>query len=368
MWLHSDATGDGKPVHWLARLLEGPEVTVWRSCVCGGRNRKPDTLFDFLGQGEAAARWSCNGKPRPKRNRPRGTIETAFEITVMTQRWFTGAVVGAAMIAAPLAAPEATDRLADRKIPDDCYCWIGLAQPRALDAVLQIARATRTPLGVEALPSTTPPMRFDLNQDRKWLAGMTIGDALDIIVALDPRYAWSETQGTIVVRPLLAWNDAEHFLEQSVGPFSLDEEVSVDVAFGEIRRFMGQAPGGGSPLGPFDDKRIKLTLPRASLLDVLNAIVSAHGEIYWSIRYCWPTYSLARPGACAVAWPLLRPFPRPVAQPDTPHEVWFDLHYRGYESRGSGATFKVPNPVRLDGAVLEAPYMPGRKRGSRSLQ
>jgi len=277
----------------------------------------------------------------------------------VTQRWFTGVVVGAAIIAAPLAAQEATERLARRKIPDDCFCWIGLAQPRALDAVFQIAKATKVPLGIEALPSTTPPQRFDPNQDRKWLAGMTLGEALDIIVALDPRYAWSETQRTIVVRPLHAWNDPEHLLEQNVGPSSLDDEVSVDVAFGEVRRFMGKGPGGGSPLGPFDDKRIKLTLPSASLIDVLNAIVSAHGEIYWSIQYCWPTYRPRgpRPGACAV-------FPAPVAQPEMPHGVWFDLRYRGYESGGSGTTFKVPNPARLDGAVLEAPYMPGRKRES----
>jgi len=78
------------------------------------------------------------------------------------------------------------------------------------------------------LRSTTPPLRFDPNEDRRWLAGMTLREALDIIVALDRRYACSETQQTIVVRPLLPWNEAEHFLVQKVGPFLLEEEVSVE--------------------------------------------------------------------------------------------------------------------------------------------
>lgn len=273
------------------------------------------------------------------------------------------AVVALARLAlpAPLAAQESADRLQDRVIPDDCFCEVGLDTPSVSRAVGQIADATKVPLGFEYLPTTTV-QRYDENQRRQWLTGMTVGEALDVIVQLDPRYAWSETQGAIVVRPLLAWNDEEHFLERNVGPFSVEEKVDVTEMLLAIRRFMGQRIHAGPPMQPFDDTKISLSLPSASLIDVLNAVVAAHGELIWSIRYCWPSYWAEQRGGVPCRGP--GPFPFPAFQPGNPHQVWFGLSFSksvsSYQRRLTSATIKVPNPAHLPDALLEAPYLPGR--------
>src|SRR5687768_275057 len=76
-------------------------------------------------------------------------------------------------------------------------------------AVAGLARRFQFGAGVEYLPVDCQLLwRYTApNGESVNLRGLTIGDALRKLSALDPRYRWVEMDGVIVMRPLEAWSD-----------------------------------------------------------------------------------------------------------------------------------------------------------------
>jgi hypothetical protein len=149
-----------------------------------------------------------------------------------------------------------------------------------------ITKRLAIPAGIESMPGDCrekPLPTTDVVQ----LESMTVAEALDRLVEIDPRYYWTESRGVIVVRPVDAWRDAKHFLNQPVGHFQL-----TDVDIGQALHAVMEA------LDPKRRRSTSLTMAGTPLISVppgansgteaLDAIVRARGEAQWHVEYCLP--------------------------------------------------------------------------------
>jgi hypothetical protein len=163
------------------------------------------------------------------------------------------------------------------------------------DIALLIAGAVGVPAGVERVPGPCQPPRRDPNdtgeRERVFLAGTTVGDAMKALLALDPQYRWVDADGVLLVRPIAAWADTEHFLHATLPSFAIANEhmagamdiwrsaVSGGRAHEDLRQ-RGMRTAEGSRL---------FEIPPTgaiSAIEALDAIVRAHGALSWDVAYC----------------------------------------------------------------------------------
>jgi hypothetical protein len=75
--------------------------------------------------------------------------------------------------------------------------------------VLELAGVTGVPMGFESVPPA--PGRVRCWSDGVTLSGLTLRDALDALVILDPRYEWRDVFGVINVRPASSASESNLF-------------------------------------------------------------------------------------------------------------------------------------------------------------
>ena len=201
-----------------------------------------------------------------------------------------------------LATPaSAQPRLADRLLPavgqGDAGWFVHprITQSHFRFVVALLARSARVPIGFEEVAAE--PQEFEGNlamvplEERKSLIGLTVGRALDLLVAADPRYAWREQDGVLLLRPVAAWRDREHYLQAPVPGLEADRRRAIDIAKNLYERqgiriiwSSGGVIGGPSHFEHDLGRLISVSLGPGTLLDALNAIVKAHGGLGWLIR------------------------------------------------------------------------------------
>jgi hypothetical protein len=131
-----------------------------------------------------------------------------------------------------------------------------------------------------------PPPIEEIN-----LLGMTVEETLNTLVKIDPRYAWQESGGVIMLRPVDAWVDDKHFLHESIGPIEFENKPFTTAldrlqpiigrpSEGRVEQFVGHTPHGWH--------EFSVRLPVMSAFEALNAIVRAHGNLHWDVTYCNP--------------------------------------------------------------------------------
>ena len=141
-------------------------------------------------------------------------------------------------------------------------------------AIRDLAKATKVPMGIEFLGPGNPPLSGSIPA-----TGRTLRDVLDEMMAVDPRYHWREMDGVVVVRSATAWSDPDSLFFRLVPPVQLTD-VSPQAAIERVARELGHPqPLGGIPHGP----RISVDQPQGSVLDLVNAILRAHGEMTWEL-------------------------------------------------------------------------------------
>ena len=174
---------------------------------------------------------------------------------------------------------------------------------------VSLAESVAVPMGFEELPATEGSSWF---HEGISISGMPLRQALDVLVALDPRYQWREMDGVIVLRPVEAWLSSENPLFRLMPTIAL-HDVSAAKAIAEVAAVL---KGPSSVSGLPDTRTFSVDIPRGALLDVLNAIVRAHGQLTW----------------------LWENIPRGGRQtpPGVRHELTFWLH------RGHGVGIQVP--------------------------
>lgn len=138
----------------------------------------------------------------------------------------------------------------------------------------ELAAAVRVPMGIETL-ATSPAF---IQGDRVRVTGLTLREALQVLATIDPRYAWREMDGVIVLRPVDAWNDGSSPLFRMIGDLRA-ENVPVERAIGVLMARLGDDQHVQNYFS--DTRRISLDLPQGSVLDGLNHLVRAHGELCW---------------------------------------------------------------------------------------
>jgi len=159
-----------------------------------------------------------------------------------------------------------------------------------------IARSARVAIGFEEVAGTPVPFDGNLSKIpsavRTPLIGLTVAEALDALVLADPRYAWREQGGVILIRPVQAWTDPDHFLHHWFSGFRVDDSTASDLARTLYERFgapINQAEGGvlGDPQGPDAglEYRMSFDVPSGTMLETLNSVVRAHGGLGWMVHY-----------------------------------------------------------------------------------
>lgn len=197
---------------------------------------------------------------------------------------------------------SAQSRLAERFVvaigPEDGAMFVhaGITQSHFRFVVAMLARSARVPIGFEEVAQDPEKYDGDLakvrTEDRTPLIGLTVGRALDLLVEVDARYAWREQDGVLVIRPVTAWRDRSHFLDQLVGPIEAKQQRAVDSVKSlydrQGLRITWSAGGtiGDPPYFQDDlDRPISIRLPATTMLDGLNAIIRSHSQLGWLVEY-----------------------------------------------------------------------------------
>lgn len=167
-------------------------------------------------------------------------------------------------------------------------------------SVIRIAKAVQVPLGVEQLPAdcVAPPLTSNTvitpPRENVYLTGKTVGEALDELVAVDPRYRWTASDGVIVMRPASAWIEKDHFLNRLFDAFrGVDQHM-----YGALHLWRNAMRGeerdpvsaAGAPRTDSGRRLFSVTLSGPATAEmVLDEIVRTHGRLYWEVRYCRPS-------------------------------------------------------------------------------
>jgi hypothetical protein len=148
------------------------------------------------------------------------------------------------------------------------------------------AKDLDVPAGVEYLPG-----RCDAKSPRPVpveeipLLGRTFHDILDLLVKADPRFYWTETDGVVVMRPLAAWRDPDHFLHRAVDRLELKEQ-NIGAALDVLLPGPFGNRGLGEQLAAADPTTLTLSVTARSLVESLEAVVRAHEHARWEVTYC----------------------------------------------------------------------------------
>jgi hypothetical protein len=144
-----------------------------------------------------------------------------------------------------------------------------------LGNLADLVSAAAVPIGFESAPPADFTMTPVLATGRPLVA------VLDALVAADPRYEWREDRGVILIRPRESWQTAGP-LDTPIEPLKLSDIQAIDALI-VLARMVGSIPNVG---GPLDATRFSIDVPAgARFLDLLNAIVRAHGTLLWTLSY-----------------------------------------------------------------------------------
>ena len=153
----------------------------------------------------------------------------------------------------------------------------------------RVARVAAVPFGFES-DNASPRAASSAAVEAQQIEAATVREALDAFARLDARYEWRVAGGMYIVRTRSAWNDPTNRLNQPVPDVDW-RDVNVLSAFERLARLL--YPGDTSPLYSGlivrNDRPFTVRVRGGSLLDLLNAIVAADGELGWSVRYGRPS-------------------------------------------------------------------------------
>lgn len=174
------------------------------------------------------------------------------------------------------APPAVLDTLVGTRRDGDPLVLTGLW----MSAAGELSAATGVPFGMQAAPLRAPrvhPPEFTAT-------GRTLGEVLAILAARDDGYEWRVVDGTIVIRPAIAWGDSQDPL------FALVPDVDLrDATMTRALRAIVPALGGAAEYSAFPDTRtVSLTVTHGTALDLLTALMKAHGSLTWTLSDAEP--------------------------------------------------------------------------------
>jgi hypothetical protein len=143
----------------------------------------------------------------------------------------------------------------------------------------RIAESAGVPVVFEASPldyrdPAVASQRLDLD-------GLTLRQALDALVAHDPRYRWEEHDRVVVIRPVGLLADPADALNQRIAGMRAERVRLEDVL---AKAASALRPPGAPPVPPaaIDLREFAIDAPSGTVLDLLAAAARAHGRVMWS--------------------------------------------------------------------------------------
>ena len=158
----------------------------------------------------------------------------------------------------------------------------------------RVAQGARVAVVFEAAPprpSSGLPTAVDLT-------GLTVRAALDRVVESDPRYAWHQIGDAVVVRPIGAWEDAEHPLQAAAGAEQADDQPLAE-AIRQVLRGAPLPPEMAALTARVDrGARVVRTATPGTALARLSAL-AALGEVFVQV---WDPRATTGPIADVASW------------------------------------------------------------------
>ncbi len=179
------------------------------------------------------------------------------------------------------SAADAQESMLTRRIkadaPGAAVVWLPDAISRGMFA-WRLADSAGVPLVFEAssLDYRDPAIvaqRFDLD-------GLTVREALDALVAHDPRYRWDERGGIVVIRPLGVLADPGDTLNQRIAGVRGDRVRLEEVLASVTAAVAGTGVSQTLPAA-IGSQAFTLDAPSGTVLDLLAAAARAHGRVMW---------------------------------------------------------------------------------------
>ncbi len=194
--------------------------------------------------------------------------------------------VVALVVGALCVSPSMAQDLAGRPLPTD----LRLPVSAPLEATLiGFARLARVPVGFEAVPerNAVPPVDGRSNFSSPKIG--TVGEALDAILAPYPSYRWQAAGQIAIVRPV-THSDRQNssILDRRLETFEVSR-VDFGTALRALHSQLAFGSGRILPGRPWVSTQgarlISVTLKDCTVMDALNGIVAAHGELMWTVIY-----------------------------------------------------------------------------------
>lgn len=179
------------------------------------------------------------------------------------------------------SAADAQESVLDRRItadaPGAAVVWLPDAISNGMLA-WRIAESAGVPLVFEASPRdyrdpAIVAQRLDLD-------GFTVRQALDALVARDPRYRWQEHDGIVVIRPIEMQADPSDLLNQRIAGVRGDR-VRLEEVLARVTAVVRGASAPPVPPVAIGSQEFPLDAPSGTVLDLLTAAARAHGRIMW---------------------------------------------------------------------------------------
>ena len=180
------------------------------------------------------------------------------------------------------AAAHAQDSVLDRPIkadaPGAAVVWLPDSITNGMLA-WRISASGGVPVIFEAsaLDYRDPAIaaqRFDLE-------GFSVREALDFLVAQDPRYRWEERDGIVVIRPIGVLADAGDAFNQRIAGMRGDR-VRLEDVLAKVTAAVRRTGVTAVLPAANDTQAFALDAPSGTVLDLLAAAARAHGGVMWS--------------------------------------------------------------------------------------
>jgi hypothetical protein len=154
----------------------------------------------------------------------------------------------------------------------------------------QIARGLRVPAGFENARDCPLSPRGEAGTDghSKDINGLSIRQALDELMTFMPGFSWREVEGVLVVRPNSEWENRQNVLSLPTSAFSRTGQPIGEILHTVLEATLPRAsvshvdvPRPERPI----DRPITLVFAGGTMLEALNALSRAHGNVDWQIGY-----------------------------------------------------------------------------------
>jgi hypothetical protein len=192
------------------------------------------------------------------------------------------------MSCAPAVAQDVPVPPLQRTIDTDLEVPLPIHACSVPDAVTGLARRLHFLAGVEYLPGACSRLyQPGRSPNRLNLRGLSLADALEKLVALDPRYRWRDSDGVIVMRPAEAWADPANLLNFKTSSFTLEDATLGSALHAVVSAMDGKPRMDGEGFATRTEQGNRLFSVRTgptSAGGAVDAIVRAHGDMWWELK------------------------------------------------------------------------------------